>query len=429
VYDPVSATWTDTGVDASSAYELTKEKMEIAYPGIGGNNPVNEIRYAPPEAGNIFGDGYLKCDGSTVLFSDYPLLRLPQLGVAGFQEFAHADYTWNACEQLFNGGTSFYALLSPPNSGNSSLWEFRYETSGAEPLSGTLINADVGFRAEKVTYVPDNFTYNPYKNELLVFGYVEDGHNIVYRSTDFVNFTKIISTNGLSAVSTVVFDESYYYTGGYQMISGTTYMRLFRSENLTDWEQLNFSQVSVYGTFLQEGRIFVIEENLWFLPSNAAGYYRSEDHGTSWVQVDGTGGISNVDFIGRMKKINGVYILYGGLNNGTGVIYTYSEPNTFTQVYYSPVVGEKVFGAFFDEETQEYVFAQRNGFLVTPDFVTFRHVPQGAGGGDTRSDGASVRLNGRYFLLYDSSYKISTGERLRLPAMDNAFIKAYDANE
>jgi hypothetical protein len=41
-------------------------------------NPVNEIRYAAPMAGNVFGEKYLKCNGSSVQKDEYPLLQLPQ---------------------------------------------------------------------------------------------------------------------------------------------------------------------------------------------------------------------------------------------------------------------------------------------------------------------------------------------------------------
>jgi hypothetical protein len=130
VYDNASGTWTDTGIDCSSDYELTKEKMEAAYPGVGGNNPVNEIRYTTEEAGNIFGGEYLRCDGTIVSKLTFPSLKLPQLGIDGLQKFLHSDCIWNACSQLFDNGTSFYAFLTENNATRSSLWSFCVNREG-----------------------------------------------------------------------------------------------------------------------------------------------------------------------------------------------------------------------------------------------------------------------------------------------------------
>ncbi|MDR1582894.1 MAG: hypothetical protein LBS55_06480, partial [Prevotellaceae bacterium] len=55
-WDNDTSTWVSTGVDASSDYVLTTEKVEAV-----GVLPVNEIRYAAPLAGNVFGAKYLKC--------------------------------------------------------------------------------------------------------------------------------------------------------------------------------------------------------------------------------------------------------------------------------------------------------------------------------------------------------------------------------
>ena len=70
VWDNNTSAWVSTGVDASSGYTLTEEAVRTvlgsAYA------PVNEIRYSTKQAGNIFGDKYLPCDGSHVLKTDYP---------------------------------------------------------------------------------------------------------------------------------------------------------------------------------------------------------------------------------------------------------------------------------------------------------------------------------------------------------------------
>ncbi|MDR1582059.1 MAG: hypothetical protein LBS55_02180, partial [Prevotellaceae bacterium] len=56
LYNNETGEWEDTGIDCSSDYVLTTEKVEAV-----GVLPVNEIRYAAPLAGNVFGAKYLKC--------------------------------------------------------------------------------------------------------------------------------------------------------------------------------------------------------------------------------------------------------------------------------------------------------------------------------------------------------------------------------
>jgi hypothetical protein len=130
--------------------------------------------------------------------------------------------------------------------------------------------------------------------------------------------------------------------------------------------------------------------------------------------------------VGKIIKINGKYIICAGTYVGSsGAIYISDDFVTFTKVYNSALQGSGVFDSFFYEEEEEYVFAQSNGLLITKDFTTFRHVPQSINSGDVRSPGTLVCLNKTYFLIHNDQYLMVTGDKLRLPTIENAFIRAY----
>ena len=101
VWDNNTSAWISTGVDASSGYTLTKEAVMSVL----GNTyaPVNEIRYSTSEAGNIFGDKYLPCDGSFIPKDDYPQLRIPQAGLR-FLKASHPQVGYTIYNIAYGNG-------------------------------------------------------------------------------------------------------------------------------------------------------------------------------------------------------------------------------------------------------------------------------------------------------------------------------------
>ncbi|MDL2262464.1 hypothetical protein LJC11_03060 [Bacteroidales bacterium OttesenSCG-928-I21] len=75
--------------------------------------PVNTIRFASVLSGNIFGEKYLKCDGSVVSITDYPSLKLPEkVSLKEWSEYnIGATLTTRGFEKL-NG---VYFAFSGPN--------------------------------------------------------------------------------------------------------------------------------------------------------------------------------------------------------------------------------------------------------------------------------------------------------------------------
>jgi hypothetical protein len=422
VYNNETGEWDDTEIDCSSDYVLTKGKVEAVLTGFidsHNHNPVNEIRYSTEQAGNIFGDKYLACDGSKVLESLYPDLKLPYSGV---NRFGTGDLgsLLLAFERAVDGYIYFsgnvYTDLGLVSCFAKSPFGIFGDPGTIDVLS---LLSDNQFE-EALTNRP----YSIYDNGIFYFigtkrdpatGIILYG---IYSTTDFVTFTQRI--NPFSNTSIFLFKF-----GNYFFATLSTSELIYRSLDFVNWELVDnpFSdkpsqQRAAYLYYMDNGKI--VAKNTYNYASV------SEDYGETWSYINGGNPITGTtSVLGIIKMLNGKYFCSVTSTNG-GKILMSDDLSSFTLVYdsYYNVVDMVYLDGLYLFVGSSPTPGGGASCIKTGDLITF----------DSISLPSSMSFHyPELLLVHNEEFKIFTNDgvfwtpisdELLLPDIAGAYIKA-----
>lgn len=323
VAKPVATAETDTLKKRASfpdiATNIELERMLRA------QAPIGVIQHTTPQAGNIFGDNYLPCDGREVLKADYPLLKGAEVpktwtcqDVGGGQTFM---------DIAFGNGKFVAAALNKGIATSTDGVSWAAQTGFAENCLGVAYGAGIfvlGCSSGTIYISPDGNVWNKvatglagaaglrsviYANNTFVVGGANNGG--VITSTDGINWTPVASTS-LATLMGLASDGKTYVAVGNTNNAG----EIMTSTDCITWEKRGGE--AIYRPFFG-----VAYGNNQFIALTSDGAVMTSPDGISWTSCGLPTGLLT---IGGVAVENGVFIAYGSqgfmATSTDGVIWT-----------------------------------------------------------------------------------------------------------
>jgi hypothetical protein len=427
VYNYETEQWEDTGIDCSSDYELTKAKVEGVLTGhitTHDHVKVSEIRFSTKYAGNIFGEEYLKCDGSVVPALLYPNLKLERVGIVDFESI----YV-----------TSNYTVLYPIQDfiykeNNDFIWVlFKYPYNDDRQAVLLKCSPDKGAHGEVA--IPEIWpgsaserysSYNVYKINEYIF--------VAYYSQTLQKYLYAKSKDGIHwETFDIPYREIEMYTAFH--LNGNYYFRInskwHKTADFTTFEEVIFTLPDGFNTTFD---IRYAGDCVFAQAANAAGKaflaYSSDMETFTECNIDGEINLWNitpyaVGYNYCLKGHDGYYMTlpvnYTYTANKSIILKSTDRINWHLFKFYDGInVLFFVYDGFF------YYLFGANHTVISPDLVNYNLINANSGNYAT----TGVATVGGNFVVFGPVYMMyAKSPMVKLPDMEGGWIKLYESGE